>query len=512
MFRTRRRRGWRAEAGQRVVVIGSGMTGLVAAALLARRGLEVTVLEAHPTALGGHARCLEFEGLRFCAGPRYVWGFQEGGPGRRVLDLLDLELPFHDFGGEGFDRVVLGEGAPVDVPAGLEACRDLVGELRLADRRAARLFFSYVRSISDACAEAQRRGGYRGGTARMLGRVLFSPRLGPLARVRAMQARSWSLADLFALAGVSMEARRLLYAWGAIFALPPVQLPAAFYCGALGAYHAGAVAPTLGFGHLIEALAGVIRAKGGIVRTRSKVVRLETTGRRVDAVLCEDGSRHPCDRVLSNISPRLTMALLPGRRPRRMIYRPSNSLCVCYIGATHPGISGRVGPRNLWWVPKDGDPDFDAPDMTAAPGMLYLGQSAESAVNGVHPLVAFVPGSFAQASAAADRGPSFHASLRGDIGHRVVECIDRHVLKGFRETVRFIEVQTPWDIAQETGAEAGAIYGRYLNRLGLAAPPPDHLGLDNLRIACATTSLPGVAPAFQSALALVEGVGALDDR
>jgi len=480
------------------------MTGLVAAALMARKGLEVTVLEAHPTALGGHARCLEVEGLRFCAGPRYVWGFQEGGVGRRVMDILDLDVPFRDFGDNGFDRIVLGDAPPLDIPAGLTCCRDLISELRPRDRRAARLFFSYVGSISDACAEIAARSGYRGGTRRILRGVLLSRRLGPVARLRTIQARSWSLADLFALSGVSPDARRLLYAWGAIFAMPPSRLPVAYYCGAMGAYHGGAMAPTQGFGHLTDTLVGSIRADGGAVHNAARVATLEVTNRQIDAAVTEDGTRHPCDLVFSNISPRQTAALMPGRRSRRQTYKPSNSLCTVYIGASHPGIPGRIGARNLWWTPRDGAADYDAPDMTEPPKAIYLGLSAECAGNGVHPLVAFVPGSYAQAAAAADAGLDRHTALRKAIGHRVVEAIDRHLLRGFRETVRFTWVDTPWDIAQATGAERGAVYGRYLDRRGIAAPPRDHLGLDNLRIACATTSLPGIAPAFRAALALVE--------
>jgi hypothetical protein len=495
-----RRGGWRVEAGRRAVVVGGGMTGLAAGALLARRGLEVTLLEAHPTALGGHARRVEVEGHRFCAGPRYTWGFREGGAGRQVLELLDLDVPFIDYGPEGFDRVALGDQVPVDIPTGLRCCRDLIGELRPADRRAARLFFSYVSSVSDACAEVAHRSRGRAGRGQILRTILLSTRLGPVARIRAFQSRSWSLADLFALSGVSPEARRLLYAWGAIFAIPPTRLPVAFYCGAMGAYHAGALAPAQGFGHLVEALAGAIRDRGGAVRLGARAVRLEVSGQRVVAVHCADGTQHPCDLVLSNLSPRRTAALTPERRGPRQRYRPSNSLCTCYLGTTHPGVPGRVGARNLWWVPLGRDPDFDGPDMTAPPGMMYLGRAG--AANGVHPLVVFVPGNYAQAAAAAAEGPARHAALQKDIGHRVVECIDRHLLRGFRETVRFVQVDTPWDTAQATGAEDGAAYGRYLDRNGLASPPRDHLGLDNLRIACATTGFPGVAPAFRAALAL----------
>ena len=54
----------------RVVVIGGGIAGLASAALLAREGHEVTLLEGRPE-VGGRAGSWEQDGFRFDTGPSW---------------------------------------------------------------------------------------------------------------------------------------------------------------------------------------------------------------------------------------------------------------------------------------------------------------------------------------------------------------------------------------------------------------------------------------------------------
>jgi len=77
---------------QKVVVIGAGVGGLTTAALLAKEGFDVTVLEAHVYP-GGCAGTFYHKGYRFDAGATLAGGFQPGGPHHIVGEILDLEWP-----------------------------------------------------------------------------------------------------------------------------------------------------------------------------------------------------------------------------------------------------------------------------------------------------------------------------------------------------------------------------------------------------------------------------------
>ena len=81
-----------ASRPQRVIVIGAGIGGLTAAALLAKAGLDVTVLEAHVYP-GGCAGTFFHQGYRFDAGATLAAGFDRNGGLTRLGDTLGITWP-----------------------------------------------------------------------------------------------------------------------------------------------------------------------------------------------------------------------------------------------------------------------------------------------------------------------------------------------------------------------------------------------------------------------------------
>jgi C-3',4' desaturase CrtD len=77
---------------ERIVVVGAGIGGLAAAALLAKSGLDVTVLEAHIYP-GGCAGTFFHKGYRFDAGATLAAGFEPGGGMDRLGQALGILWP-----------------------------------------------------------------------------------------------------------------------------------------------------------------------------------------------------------------------------------------------------------------------------------------------------------------------------------------------------------------------------------------------------------------------------------
>jgi all-trans-retinol 13,14-reductase len=105
------------------LVIGSGMAGLSAAALLAQAGRRVTVLEAHDSP-GGYAHTFALGEYRFCAQVHYIFGCGPGGQVHGLLDELGLldQVEFLELDPDGFDHVVVA-GSRYRIPKGWENFR-----------------------------------------------------------------------------------------------------------------------------------------------------------------------------------------------------------------------------------------------------------------------------------------------------------------------------------------------------------------------------------------------------
>jgi C-3',4' desaturase CrtD len=81
-----------SNSAPRVVVIGAGIGGLTAAALLAKRGYRVRVLE-QASVPGGCASTFQRRGFTFDVGATQVAGLEPGGIHQRIFQELEIDLP-----------------------------------------------------------------------------------------------------------------------------------------------------------------------------------------------------------------------------------------------------------------------------------------------------------------------------------------------------------------------------------------------------------------------------------
>ena len=107
---------------KKVVIIGSGFSGLSAACFMAKDGWDVTVLEKQPSA-GGRARQLKEEGFTFDMGPSWYWMpdvferfFQCFG--KNVSDYYDLKRLDPSY-------QIYWQDDTMDIPADYSALRNL---------------------------------------------------------------------------------------------------------------------------------------------------------------------------------------------------------------------------------------------------------------------------------------------------------------------------------------------------------------------------------------------------
>lgn len=102
---------------KKVLVIGSGFSGLASATCLAKAGFDVTVIEKNET-LGGRARSFSTQGFTFDMGPSWYWMpdvFENYFAlfGKKVSDYYDLKRLDPSY------RVYFGKDDEMDIPASM---------------------------------------------------------------------------------------------------------------------------------------------------------------------------------------------------------------------------------------------------------------------------------------------------------------------------------------------------------------------------------------------------------
>ena len=271
-----------------VVIIGSGLGGLICARQLARSGRSVVVLERQRQP-GGCLLSYRRGDLEFDTGLHYVGGLAEGQPLHDAFESLGLlRLPWHRLDADGFDLVTIGRQT-FPLAEGFDRFADTLGDYFPQERSALRQFTQLLRHL---------------------------PPLEDCCQVNAYdyltsQFHDPLLINVLSAAAMRMELRR-------------ESLPLFNFLHGLSSYVQSSWR-LKGSGNLIvNSLLSDIKAAGGEIRCGIEVRCLEVQEGRVVGTRCPNGRMVEGSLFVSDVHPQLTFgwlkdcSLLKGMFRRRI--------------------------------------------------------------------------------------------------------------------------------------------------------------------------------------------------
>lgn len=323
----------------RVVIVGAGIGGLTAGALLLKAGHAVTVLEAHVYA-GGCAGTFFHRGYRFDAGATLVGGFAPGGPHARLAEVLGLTWPV----------------SPVDPAWVTHLPERSVTQWADADRwRAERAgafpqaegFWRRQEALADLAWDiSSRYFPWPPETPDDL------PALLAALRPRTLLAAPYLFSTIRDLGvggrgGVERDFKTFVDAQLLIAAQTISDRTHALYgSAALDLPRRGVNHVHGGVGALAGTLVDWIRAQGGEVLYRQQVERIEPRGGGVSVIHTRRGLQRTAEAVIANVTPWALADLLGPRAPARLqrevrVRPPTWGAFMLYLGVAEGALPAR---------------------------------------------------------------------------------------------------------------------------------------------------------------------------
>jgi C-3',4' desaturase CrtD len=331
---------------KRVVVIGAGVGGLTTAAVLAKSGLDVTVLEAQVYP-GGCASTYYHQGYRFDSGATVAAGFYLGGPMDRVAQAAGVEA----WPAQPVDAAMV-----VHLPDGTPITRwtnqDRLEAYRTAFGNDALRFFKWQEQTADALWDLAMRlpswppksftdiATLIGTSSPWLAKWITQAPALALDALRPVAAHLNGASDrlrLFVDAQLLISSQATSERANALYGAAALDLP-----------RRGVVQLDGGMGAVAETLVRAVRGSGGNVLYRQEVVNTYMNGGRQAVVKTKRGDKFLADVVISNLTPWNTADLFENEIPHSLQQLPSHpedgwGAFVVYVGLessmVRPGLA-----------------------------------------------------------------------------------------------------------------------------------------------------------------------------
>jgi prolycopene isomerase len=437
-----------------VIVIGAGMGGLTAAALLAKKGFKTLLLEKEDQ-VGGYAVSFKRQGFLFDATGAFVGGCHEGGEFSQILNEIgaheEIEfIPIHHVQNiyPGFEVHLR--------PGGFHSYTEALFDLFPQEEKGLKTYLSMVKRIGDEIRSYSE--------ITTLKRILFPFYFRNLVRFHR-SSHQMILDSLFRGEEIKMALHSLPVTE------PPSRLSFLFLAVMINkALIEGVFYPKGGMGKISEAMVNAFLRSGGELHLQTEAGQILIREGRVEGVQTKEGKTFRAPLVISNINPNLSVKMLPvelrklfAKKWSRLEY--SLSCFVLYL-ATDLDLKQMGLPYFTYLrllsdleeedrILRKGEIPQNPTLMVSIPTML----DSSLAPPGQHILSVLinVPYHYQEKWGGGDFEK--YRSIKEDFSQKILHQLESKLIPGLRSHLLFYEAATPLTLERYTGNEMGAMYG-----------------------------------------------------
>lgn len=482
------------------VVIGSGMGGMTAAALLSKLGRRVLVIEQHVIP-GGFTQTFKRPGYHWDVGVHLVGEMTERSyVGRLLRDLTDSRLEWASVG-DPYDEFNFPDGFTIQIPATKPAFRDTLHEYFPAERQAIDAYLDLVRAAARSSA---------GFLQARVAPTLLAPGAKRKAAKAALPHVKATTAEVLDSLTSDEQLKAVLAAQWGYYGSTPKNSSFAMHALMVAHFLWGAFYPVGSAASIAREMLRTVEEGGGWTVTKTEVSEILVSGGRATGVRLADGREVHSKRVISAAGLPATTKMLEEGTLADPEIPPGPAHVSLYLGF-EGDIERAGGTRYSQWFFRTWDMERDVWPVASGtrPGPAdVLFCSFPSLKDPAHvpgaeqrhtgEIITFVPWeSFApwQNSRWRKRGPEYE-EFKKEMTDVLLDQYLEH-LPGLSGLVSFKELSTPLSTHHFARSARGSIYG-------LASEPArfvdDALNpktpIKNLYMAGVDVMAPGIAGAI----------------
>jgi len=437
-----------------VIVIGAGMGGLTAAALLARKGWKTLLIEKE-NQVGGYVVSFKRNGFTFDATGAFVGGCQEGGEFYRILKEMGAHEEIEFIPIDHIRNIYPGFEVHLH-PGGFRSYAEALFNLFPKEGKGLKTYLSLVERIGEEIKSYSE--------ITMIQKIFFPFYFRNLVRFHRSSHQT-ILDNLFR----GEEIKTALHTLPVTE--PPSRLSFLFVAILINkALIDGVFYPKGGMGKIPEAMANAFRQAEGKLHLQREAEEILIKDRRVDGIRTKDGKTFQSSLVVSDVNPNLLVKMLPFefRKPfdeKIRHFEYSLSCFILYI-ATDLNLRGMGLPYFTYLCSnynlEEEDRMLQRGEIPQNPAMMVsiptiLDPSLAPPEQHILNVLIKVPYHYQGKWGGEDFEKYRH--IKEEFSQKILQQLESKLIPGLRNHLLFYEAATPLTLERYTGNEMGAMYG-----------------------------------------------------